>query len=427
MSCLAYKFGFRSIAADSYQRRRQVKTKLKALTMAVSAAAAFGYAASASAQISGDTVKIGFITDMSGLYADIDGPGGVEAIKIAIEDFGGKVNGKKIELITADHQNKADIAASKAREWFDREGVDMLIGGTNSATGLAMAKVAAEKKKPFISIGAGSARLTNEECTPYTVHYAYDTVALAKGTGGADVKQCGKSSNYLTADYAFGASLESDTAKVVKASGGQVLGSVKHPLSASDFSSFLLQAQASKAQILGLANAGGDTINSIKAANEFGITKTMKLAGLLMVINDVHSLGLNLTKGMYLTDSWYWDQNAATRKWSRRYFSIMKKMPSSLHAADYSATIQYLNAVKATGTDDTDKVLAQLKSATVNHIFAEGGTIRADGSMIHDMYLMQVKAPADSKYPWDYYKIVQTIPGDQAFTTKAETKCSLWK
>jgi len=404
-----------------------VNIKLKAIAVAVSAAASMGFATSASAQISGDTVKIGFITDMSGLYADIDGPGGAEAIKMAIEDFGGKLNGKKIELITADHQNKADIAASKAREWFDREGVDMLIGGTNSATGLAMAKVAAEKKKPFISIGAGSARLTNEECTPYTVHYAYDTVALAKGTGGAVVKQGGKSWYFLTADYAFGASLESDTAKVVKASGGQVLGSVKHPLSASDFSSFLLQAQASKAQILGLANAGGDTINAIKAANEFGITKTMKLAGLLMFINDVHSLGLNLTKGMYLTDSWYWDQNDETRKWSRRYFSKMKKMPSSLQAADYSATMHYLNAVKAAGTDDTEKALAKFKATKVNDMYAKNGTVRADGSMIHDMYLMQVKAQADSKYPWDYYKVVQTIPGDQAFTTKAETKCSLWK
>ncbi|GAB3542577.1 ABC transporter substrate-binding protein [Noviherbaspirillum agri] len=401
--------------------------KLKALALAVSAMFAVGVAGSASAQISGDTIKIGFITDISGLYSDIDGAGGVEAIRMAIADFGGSVNGKKIELISADHQNKADVAGSKAREWFDREGLDVLIGGTNSGTSLAMAKVAAEKKKPFLAIGAGTARLTNEECTPYTVHYAYDTVALAKGTGSAVVKQGGKSWYFLTADYAFGASLEKDTSDVVKAAGGQVLGSVKHPLSASDFSSFLLQAQSSKAQILGLANAGGDTINAIKAANEFGITGSMKLAGLLMFINDVHSLGLNLTKGMYLTDGWYWDQNDDTRKWAKRYFEKMKKMPSMLQAADYSVTMQYLNAVKATGTDDADKVMAHFKSTKINDMFAKNGVVRPDGRMVHDMYLMQVKAPNESKYAWDYYKVVQTIPGDQAFTTKAESKCALWK
>jgi branched-chain amino acid transport system substrate-binding protein len=401
--------------------------KAKAIKLAVAATFSAGFAASASAQISGDVVKIGLITDMSGVYADLDGPGGAEAVKMAIADMGGNINGKKIEFIVADHQNKADIAASKAREWFDREGVDMLLGGTNSATNLSMAKVAAEKKKVFISIGAGTARLTNEECTPYTVHYAYDTVALARGTGGAIVKQGGKSWFFLTADYAFGTSLEKDTADVVKANGGNVVGNVKHPLSASDFSSFLLQAQASKAQILGLANAGGDTINAIKAANEFGVTKSMKLAGLLMFINDVHSLGLNLTQGMYLTDGWYWDQNDDTRKWSKRYFEKMKKMPSMLQAADYSAATQYLNAVKAVGGDDADKVMAQLKKTKINDMFTKNGVIRPDGRMVHDMYLMEVKKQSDSKYPWDYYKVVQTIPGDQAYLTKAESKCALWK
>ena len=396
-------------------------------TLSILAAAAAFVCGSAHAQISGDVVKIGYLTDLSGVYSDIDGQGGIEAVKMAIADFGGTVNGKKIELITADHQNKADLAGNKAREWFDQQGVDMLIAGTNSGTNLAMSKVAAEKKKVLIAIGGGTARLTNEECTPYTIHYAYDTVALAKVTGSAVVKQGGKSWFFLTADYAFGQSLESDTTRVVKANGGTVLGDVKHPLSASDFSSFLLQAQSSKAQILGLANAGLDTVNSIKAANEFGITKTMKLAGLLMFINDVHSLGLNLTQGMYLTDSWYWDQNDDTRKWSKRYFEKMKKEPSSLHAADYSAVTQYLNAVKATGTDDPDKIIAYMKKTKINDMYAKGGYIREDGSMIHPMYLMQVKANAESKYPWDYYKIVQTIPGEEAFTTKAETKCSLWK
>jgi branched-chain amino acid transport system substrate-binding protein len=397
--------------------------KIKAIALAVSACATF----SAQAQISGDTIKIGLITDMSGLYTDIDGAGGAEAVKMAIADAGGNINGKKIEFISADHQNKADIAASKAREWFDQQGVDMLIGGTNSGANLAMAKVAAEKKKVFISIGAGSARLTNEECTPYTVHYAYDTIALARGTGGAIVKQGGKSWYFMTADYAFGQSLEKDTSEVVKAAGGKVMGSVKHPLSASDFSSFLLQAQSSGAQILGLANAGGDAINSIKAANEFGITKKMKLAGLLIFINDVHSLGLNLTQGMYLTDGWYWDQNAETRAWSKRYFEKMRKEPSMLQAADYSAASNYLKAVKAVGTDDSDKVMAYLKANKINDMFAKNGTIRPDGRMVHDMYLMEVKKPAESKYPWDYYKVVATIPGDQAYATKAETKCSLWK
>ncbi|MBP1205760.1 branched-chain amino acid transport system substrate-binding protein [Duganella sp. 1411] len=401
--------------------------KLKAITIAASAVCALGLSFAAQAQVSGDTIKIGMITDMSGLYTDIDGAGGAEAIKMAIADAGVVLAGKKVEFISADHQNKADIAASKAREWFDQQGVDMLIGGTNSGANLAMAKVAAEKKKVFISIGAGSARLTNEECTPYTVHYAYDTIALARGTGGAIVKQGGKSWYFLTADYAFGQSLEKDTADVVKAAGGKVMGSVKHPLSASDFSSFLLQAQSSGAQILGLANAGGDAINAIKAANEFGITKKMKLAGLLIFINDVHSLGLNLTQGMYLTDGWYWDQNPETRAWAKRYFDKMKKEPSMLQAADYSAASNYLKAVKAVGTDDSDKVMAYLKANKINDMFAKNGVIRPDGRMVHDMYLMEVKKPSESKYPWDYYKVVATIPGDQAYATKAETKCSLWK
>src|SRR5690349_14265293 len=274
----------------------------------------------AHAQFSGDGIRIGFITAMSGLYSDIDGQAGAEAIRMAVADLGGAVAGKKVEVLTADHQNKPDVAAAKAREWFDTQGVDVLIAGTNSGTSLAMAKVAQEKKKPFIAIGAGSSALTNEQCSPYTVHYAYDTVAMAKGTGSAVVKAGGKSWYFLTADYAFGQALQNDTANVVKANGGSVVGQVKHPLSASDFSSFLLQAQSSKAQILGLANAGGDTINAIKAANEFGVTKTMKLAGLLMFINDIHSLTPALTQGMYLTDSWYWDQNDATRAWSRRFF-----------------------------------------------------------------------------------------------------------
>ncbi len=401
--------------------------KLTKLSAACALAAATLFGTAAQAQISGDTIRIGFITDLSGLYADIDGPAGAEAIRMAIADMGGAIGGKKVELVVADHQNKADVAAAKAREWFDTNGVDMLIGGTNSGTALAMAKVALEKKKLFISVGAATAALTNEQCSPYTVHWAYDTAALAKGTGNAVVKAGGKSWYFLTADYAFGTQLQNDSTAVVKAAGGTVVGSVRHPLAASDFSSFLLQAQSSKAQILGLANAGGDTINSIKAANEFGITKTMKLAGLLMFINDVHSLGLKATQGMYLTDSWYWNRDAESRAWSRKFFEKIKRMPSSLQAADYSVALNYLTAVKAIGSDDSDKVLAQMKKTKINDIYAKGGFIRDDGSMIHDMYLMQVKAPAESTEPWDYYNVAQTFKGETAWTTKAETKCALWK
>lgn len=389
--------------------------------------ACLGFSLPAQAQISGDVVKIGFITDLSGVYSDVDGNGGAEAIRMAIADMGGAVNGKKVQLLVADHQNKPDIAASRAREWFDREGVDLLIGGTNSGASLAMAKVAAEKKKVFIAIGSGTAQLTNEQCTPYTVHYAYDTVALARGTGATMLKQGGKSWYFLTADYAFGQSLEKDTADVVKAGGGTVVCSVKHPLSASDFSSFLLQAQGSKAQVLGMANAGGDLINAVKAANEFGLTKKMKVAGLLVFINDVHTLGLNTTQGMYLTDGWYWDRTPESRAWAKRYFAKMKKQPSMLQAGDYSATMHFLNAVKATGSDNADKVMAHLKATPINDMFAKNGVIRPDGRMVYDMYLMQVKSPKESKGAWDYYKVVATIPGEQAYTKKAETKCALWK
>jgi branched-chain amino acid transport system substrate-binding protein len=395
--------------------------------LAIAAAAACSLVGPAQAQVSGDTVKIGFITDLSGLYADIDGPGGVEAIKMAIADMKGTVAGKKVEFVFADHQNKADVAASKAREWFDTQGVDVLIAGTNSGTALAMVKVAAEKKKPIIVIGGGTSRITNEDCTPYSIHYAYDTVALANGTGSAVTKAGGKTWYFLSADYAFGQSLQNDTTAVVLKSGGQVLGSVKHPLAASDFSSFLLQAQSSKAQILGLANAGGDTINAIKAANEFGVTKSMKLAGLLMFINDIHSLGLKTTQGMYMTDSWYWNQTPEARAWSRRFFEKMKRMPSSIQAADYSATTHFLKAVEAIKSDDADKLMAQMKAAPINDFYAQGTIRKEDGRGMHDMVLLQVKTPQESTEPWDYFKVVQKIPGEEAFTRLADSKCPLVK
>ena len=384
-------------------------------------------AANAHAQISDDVIRIGFITDLSGVYSGPDGPGGAEAIKMAIEEMGGEINGKKIELLTADHQNKADIASAKAREWFDQRGLDMLIGGTNSSTALAMSKVAADKKKPIIVVGAGAPALTNEQCTPYTLNYAYDTVAQARGTGAAVVKAGGKTWYFLTADYAFGNALQADTTKVVEAAGGKVVGSVKHPLSSSDFSSFLLQAQSSKAEILALANAGADATNAIKAANEFGLTKTMRLAGMIMFINDIHAMGLPATQGMYLTDSWYWNASDETRAWSQKFFDRRKAMPSSLQAADYSAALQYLRAVKATGTDDADRVLAYLRENKLNDLYIKDGVVRPDGRVVHDMVLLQVKTPEESKAPWDYFKVVQTIDGNEAFTKQAESRCALWK
>ena len=390
------------------------------------AALAIGFAGVASAQPSTGPVKIGFITDMSSLYADIDGPAGAEMVRWAAQDFGGKVLNRPIEVLVADHQNKADVASSKAREWIDKDGLSMLIGGTSSGTAIAMSKVTTEKKRPFIAIGAGSARLTNEDCSPYSIHYAYDTVALAKVAGNAMVKAGNKNWFFLTADYAFGYSLEGDAAAVVKANGGTVAGTVRHPLNASDFSSFLLQAQSSKAQILALANAGGDFTNAMKAAKEFGINKTMKVAGLLVFINDVHSLGLANTEGLQLADSWYWNQDDASRAFAKRFFAKYKRMPSSLQAADYSAASNYLKAVQTAGTTDADKVMATLKSMQFNDFYTKG-KIRADGRMIHDMYLFQVKSSKDSITPWDYYTTIAKVPGEQAFTTVAESKCSLLK
>jgi branched-chain amino acid transport system substrate-binding protein len=397
-----------------------MKRQLTAIALAIGIA---GLAATAQAQ---DKVRIGFVTDMSSLYSDVDGKNGALAIQMAIDDFGGKVNGKPIELLSADHQNKADIAASKAREWIDTQGLTMLFGGTNSGTALAMAQVANEKKRVFFVNGAGGSALTNAQCTPYTIHYAYDTLALAKGTAGAIVDQGGKSWYFLTADYAFGQLLETDASNVVKSKGGTVAGTVRHPLNASDFSSFLLQAQNSKAQILGLANAGGDTINAIKAAREFGINKSMKMAGLLVFNSDVHSMGLRNTEGLLLTTSWDWNLNDESRAFGKKFFEKTKRMPTDIQAANYSATMNYLKALQATKTEDADKVMAYLKSTKLKDFYAEG-VIRPDGRYVHDMYLMQVKSPAESKQPWDYYKVVKKLPGDEVFTTKAESKCALWK
>jgi len=390
-------------------------------------ACALPVTAPAQEKISDGVVKIGLILDMSSLYADITGEGSVTAARMAIEDFGGKVLGKPIELVYADHQNKADIAANKAREWFDQDKVDAIMDVAASATALAVVEVARAKNRIVVFNGPGSVRLTNEACSPVTVHYTYDTYALANGTGRAVVKNGGDTWFFITADYAFGQALEKDTTDVVKAEGGRVLGSVRHPLNASDFSSFLLQAQASNAKVIGLADAGGDFINAMKAASEFGITKSGKqsLAGLLVYINDIHSLGLKTTQGLYLTEAFYWDLNDETRKWSRRFFERMKKMPNMSQAGVYSTTLHYLKAVKAAGTDDTAAVMKKMREMPINDFFAKNGRIREDGRMMHDMYLFEVKKPSESLTPWDYYKLKATIPADQAFQPLSRSACPL--
>ncbi len=400
--------------------------KLRILSASL-ALAGLGLSSAATAAISDDVIRIGLITDMSGVYSDIDGKAGGDAIRMAIADAGGEINGKKIELLVADHQNKADVASARARSWFDENKIDLLIGGTNSSTSLAMAAVADEKKKPFIAVGAATSNLTNDQCTPYTVHYAYDTIALARGTGSAVVKDGGDSWFFMTADYAFGHSLERDTAAVVKKAGGKIVGNVRVPLSTADFSSFLLQAQSSGAKILGLANAGGDFINSVKAAKEFGVTGTMNLAGLLVFINDIHALGLDTTQGLYLTTGWYWDQDDESRAWAQRFFKDHNRMPSFLQAADYSAAAFYLKGVKETGSDDADTLMKWMKSNKINDMFTKNGYVREDGRMVYDMRLAQVKKPSESKQPWDYYKIVAKLPGEEVYGSLAESTCKLVK
>jgi len=386
--------------------------KLRTLTLATLAALA---AAAGGPALAADDVVIGDIDDMSGVYADVMGAAGVEVVKWAAADFGGTVLGRKITVLSADHQNKPDIGAAKFREWADQNGLNLLLGGSNTGVNIAMAKVAAVKKVPIFNIGPGGASLTNEDCTAYSVHYTYDTVALANGTASAIVNAGGKTWFYLTADYAFGTQLQAAASKVVETHGGRNLGAVRVPLGAADFSSFLLQAQASGAQVLGLSNAGTDFSNSLKAANEFGITKTMKPAALLAFITDIHSLTLQTAQGLYLTDAWYWDLNPETRAFGKRFFEKFGREPTMDQAGAYSATLTYLKAVKAVGTTDSDKVMAELKRTRINDMFTKGGYIRADGAMIHDMYVWQVKTPQESKYPWDYYKLVKKMSGEEAF------------
>jgi branched-chain amino acid transport system substrate-binding protein len=387
--------------------------KLKAVAIAFTVALT-GVTASAAAPVTSDVV-IGDIDDLSGVYSENGGMGGVEAIKMAIADFGGAVLGRKIVVLYADHQNKADIGASKAREWTDQHGLNMLLWGANTAAAIATAKIIAAKKIPYFVIGSVGASLTNEDCTAYTVQYVVNTTSLANGTASTVAKAGGKTWFFLTADYSFGTQLQAAASKVVEANGGRNIGAVRVPLSTSDFSSFLLQAQSSGAQVLGLANAGDDFINSLKSATEFGLTQTMKPAGLLVFVNNIDALGLKTAQGLYLTTAWYWDLNPETRAFGKRFFDKMKREPSMLHSGYYSATLTYLNAVKAAATTDSDKVMAELKKMRINDMFAKDGYIRADGVMIHDMYVMQVKSPQESKYAWDYYKVVKVMSGEDAF------------
>jgi branched-chain amino acid transport system substrate-binding protein len=398
--------------------------RIKAFGACASAVALLGGAAQA--EISGNAVKIGVLNDQSGLYADLAGQGSVEAARMAVEDFGDNVNGAAIEVLSADHQNKPDIGSNIARQWIDVDDVDVIVDVPTSSVALAVTEVVKEKDRVFLVSGAATTQLTGEACSPNTIHYTYDTYALAVGTGRAMVQEGGDSWFFITADYAFGHQLEEDTSNVVKEEGGEVLGSVRHPLSTADFSSYLLQAQGSGAKVIGLANAGTDTTNAIKQANEFGITQAgQSLAGLLLFLSDVDALGLDIAQGLVLTTGFYWDMNDETRAWSGRFNERTGKMPTMVQAGVYSAVTHYLNAIQETGSDQAKAVVDQMKATPINDFFAKNGKIRDDGRMVHDMYLARVKSPDESTGQWDYYEILRTIPADQAFLPLSESTCSL--
>src|SRR5688572_2689205 len=386
-------------------------------------------AAGAQAQVSGNVVKLGVMSDMSSLYADIGGPGSVAAARMAVQDFGAEKKGMKVEIVSADHQNKPDVGSSVARQWYDVDGVDAIVDVPTSSVALAVNQVTRDKGKAFLVSGAASSDLTGKACSPNTVHWTYDTWMLANGTGSAIVKTGGDSWYFIAADYAFGHALERDTQEVVKKSGGKVLGQVRHPLNTQDFSSFLLQAQGSKAKIIGLANAGGDTVNSIKQAAEFGIVKRgQNLAGLLVFISDIHGLGLNNAQGLIFTETFYWDQNDQTRAWTKRFApQNNNKYPTMVQAGVYSAVTHYLKAVEAAKTDDGAKVIAQMKKMPTDDPLFGKGRIREDGCKLHNAYLVEVKKPNESKGPYDYYKVRATIPSDQAFRPEKDGGCALIK
>jgi branched-chain amino acid transport system substrate-binding protein len=401
----------------------------KSAISAALAVAAVGIAGPAHAQISDGVIKIGVLNDQSSLYADISGQGGAVAARMAVEDFGAAKKGMKVEVISADHQNKPEVGSSIARQWYDVDKVDVIVDVPTSSVALAINQVTREKNKAFLVSGAASSDLTGKACSPNTIHWTYDTWMLAHGTGSAIVQTGGKSWFFLTADYAFGHALERDTEEVVTKSGGKVLGKVRHPLNAQDFSSFLLQAQSSKAQVIGLANAGGDTINSIKQAAEFGIVKGgQSLAGMLVFITDIHALGLPTAQGLIFTETFYWDRNDASRAFAKRFAPQYKgNMPTMVQAGIYSAVLHYLKAVEALKSDDAPKVIAKMKEMPTDDPLFGKGRIRQDGRKIHDAYLVEVKKPSESKGPWDYYKIRATIPADQAFRPEKEGGCPLVK
>jgi branched-chain amino acid transport system substrate-binding protein len=380
------------------------------------------------AEQAGQPLKIGILSDFSSVYSDIGGMGNVEASKMAIEEFGGSMFGAPIELLTADPQNKPDTAASIVRKWYENEGVDVIIDMPTSATALAGMELSKQFEKIMIVTDAASSDITGKSCSPYTAHWTYDTYANAHTVGGAIVKNGGDSWFFITADYVFGHSVERDTAEVVKAAGGKVLGSVRHPLNTADFSSYLLQAQSSKAKIIGLANGGGDTINAIKQAGEFGIVAGgQNLAAIVMFISDVHSLGLKLAHGLIITEAYYWDLNDRTRAFGKRFFERMKRMPTMNQAATYSATLHYLKAVQTAGTRETGPVMAKMRATPVRDAFTDNGVLREDGRMVHSMFLFEVKKPEESKAPWDYYKVLAEVPPDQAFRPLNEGGCPLVK
>ena len=392
-------------------------------------ALALGAIGTAQAQVSGGVVKIGVLNDQSSLYADISGQGSVAAARLAVEDFGAAKKGMKVEIVFADHQNKPDVGSAIARKWYDAEGVDVIVDVPTSSVALAINEITKEKNKAFLVSGAATSDLSGKACSPNTIHWTYDTWMLANGTGSAIVKTGGDSWFFLTADYAFGHALERDTEAVVLKSGGKVLGKVRHPLNTQDFSSFLLQAQSSKAKIIGLANAGGDTINTIKQASEFGIVKAgQALAGMLVFISDVHGLGLDKAQGLIFTETFYWDRNDESRAWTKRYLATMKdKYPTMVHAGVYSAVLHYLKAVEALKSDDGGKVIAKMKEMPTDDTLFGKGRVRQDGRKIHPAYLVEVKKPSESKGPYDYYKIRSTIPADQAFRPEKDGGCSLVK
>ncbi|GJD53152.1 hypothetical protein OPKNFCMD_5923 [Methylobacterium crusticola] len=377
--------------------------------------------------ISDDVVKIGVLTDMSGQFSHESGEGSVAAVRMAIEDFGGTVLGRPIELVVSDHQNKTDVASAKARQWYDVDKVDMIANLINSGVALSVVNVARDKNRIAIVTGSGSSRLTGDACTPNSIHYAYDTYALAKGTGSAMAKRGGDSWYFLTADYAFGHALEADTTGVVKALGGRVVGAVRYPLNALDQSAFLLQAQSSGAKVVGLAGSGTVFVNAVKAAREFGLTQsgTQALAGLLVWITDIRELGLETAQGLILTNAFYWDRDDETRAWSKRFYARMGRMPHMGDAGDYSSTMHYLKAVAAAGTDEAGAVMARMRALPIDDFFAKGGRIREDGRMVHDMYVYEVKSPAESTGEWDYYKLREVVPGEQAFRPLRDSACPL--